>query len=90
MTDYYRVPQSIKGYYRYYIVLHYYRLLQSITECYRVLQNVRVSQSVYKVLQGITKYCKDKDDSSASTWTNFLGLFNQIQNKNDISFDKTP
>ena len=38
-------------------------MLQSVTECYRVLQSVR---DYYRVLQSI---------SSASTWSNFWACF---------------
>ena len=43
-----------------------------MTEYYRVLQSIT---KYYKVLQSITKYYKDKDKSSASTWTHFWACF---------------
>ena len=59
-TEYYRVLQSIT---------EYYRVLQSSTEYYRVVQSIT---EYNRVLQSNTKYYKE--ESSASTWTNFRGL----------------
>ena len=53
-------------------VTEYYRVLQSITEYYRVLQSIT---RYNKVLQSIKEYYKDKDKSSASTWTHFWACF---------------
>ena len=47
----------------------YYRVLQSSTEYYRVVQSIT---EYNRVLQSNTKYYKE--ESSASTWTNFRGL----------------
>ena len=76
-----------------------YGALPSFTECYRVLQSItkyyRELQSItenYRVLQSIRKYYKDQ--SRASTWTNFwacflyfvIFYFNGYKNKTKIYF----
>ena len=51
-------------------------MLQSFTECYRVLQSIT---EYNRVLQNITEYYTVLQSiSSASTWTNFWACFQNV------------